>query len=117
MKLRAALSIFAVLIAASAQPSPNADPSVALFGRVTDALTHDPVRRAWVKIYNRKEQWDELTDGGGRFKFPPLRRAEYSLVAHRDGYTDRNYKVELSDFDNHRSFRWSCSRKASLRAR
>ncbi len=41
----------------------------------------------------------ELTDGEGRFKFPPLKRAEYGLATHRDGFTDRTYKVELSDFD------------------
>jgi hypothetical protein len=71
-----------------------------LFGRVVDAQTHEPVRRAIVKIYTSKQHWDEFTDGDGRFKFPPLARAEYTLVAHRDGYSDHAYKVELSDFDN-----------------
>jgi hypothetical protein len=69
-------------------------------GRVVDAQTHEPVRRAIVKVYTSKEQWDEFTDGEGRFKFPSLVRAEYTLIAHRDGYTDRAYKVELSDFDD-----------------
>jgi hypothetical protein len=75
-------------------------PTVALFGRIVNALTHEPVRRASVKIYNSKDQWDEITDGDGRFKFPPLKRAEYGFMAHRDGFTDRTYKVELSDFDD-----------------
>ncbi len=69
-------------------------------GRVVDAQTHEPVRRAIVKVYTSKEQWDEFTDGEGRFKFPSLVRAEYTLIAHRDGYTDRAYKVEPSDFDD-----------------
>jgi hypothetical protein len=69
-------------------------------GRVVDTQTHEPVRRAIVKVYTSKEQWDEFTDGEGRFKFPSLVRAEYTLIAHRDGYTDRAYKVELSDFDD-----------------
>jgi hypothetical protein len=75
-------------------------PTVALFGRIVNALTHEPVRRASVKIYTSKDQWDEITDGEGRFKFPPLKRAEYGFMAHRDGFTDRTYKVELSDFDD-----------------
>lgn len=74
--------------------------SSALFGRVVNGLTHEPVRRASVKIYAGKHEWYELTDGEGRFKFPPLQRAEYGLMAHRDGFTDRTYKVELSDFDD-----------------
>jgi hypothetical protein len=75
-------------------------PTAAIFGRVVNALTHEPVRRASVKIYTSKDQWDEITDGEGRFKFPPLKRAEYGFMAHRDGFTDRTYKVELSDFDD-----------------
>ncbi len=71
-----------------------------LFGRVVDAQTHEPVRRAIIKIYTSKQQWDEFTDGEGRFKFPPFARAAYTLVAHRDGYSDHIYKVELSDFDD-----------------
>lgn len=71
-----------------------------IFGRVRDAQTHEPVRRAIVKIYDSKQQWDEFTDGEGRFKFPPLARAIYTLIGHRDGYSDRAYTVELSDFDD-----------------
>jgi hypothetical protein len=70
-----------------------------IFGRAINAQTHEPVRRAIIKIYTPKQQWDEFTDGEGRFRFPQLVRAEYTLIGHRDGYTDRAYKVELSDFD------------------
>lgn len=77
----------------------NADARVALYGRVTSAQTKEPVRRAAVKIYSATQQWDELTDSEGRFKFPPVARAEYGFVAHRDGYSDSFYKIELSDFD------------------
>lgn len=77
----------------------DGDAKVALYGRVMNAQTREPVRRAAIKIYSATQQWDELTDGEGRFKFPPLSRAEYGFAAHRDGYTDRFYKVELSDFD------------------
>jgi hypothetical protein len=74
--------------------------SSALFGRVVNGLTHEPVRRVSVRIYAGKHEWYELTDGQGRFKFPPLQRAEFGLMAHREGFTDRTYKVELSDFDD-----------------
>jgi hypothetical protein len=65
-----------------------------------NAQTHEPVRRAVVKVYTSKNQWDEFTDGDGRFRFRSLVRSEYTLIAHRDGFTDHAYKVELSDFDN-----------------
>jgi hypothetical protein len=71
-----------------------------IFGRVVNAQTREPVRRAIVRVYSAKGRWDEFTDGEGRFTFPSLMRGEYSLIAHRDGFTDRSYKVELSDFDN-----------------
>ena len=99
MKLSVVLAGFA-LVAAGAAQTPDPQPSVPLFGRVVNALTHEPLRLTSVKIYNSKEQWDELSDKEGRFKFPPLKRAEYSFGAHREGFTDRFYKVELSDFDD-----------------
>ncbi len=77
-------------------------PAGGIFGRVVNAETREPVRRAAIKVYTSKAQWDAITDGEGRFKFPDLERAEYSLLAHRDGYTDRAYIVERSDFDEHK---------------
>lgn len=96
-----ALLIFVLVasISSAQQGTADADVKVALYGRVTNAQTREPVRRAAVKIYTATQQWDELTDSEGRFKFPPLGRAEYGFAAHRDGYTDRSYKIELSDFD------------------
>jgi hypothetical protein len=93
VKLWQALLAFSLCSAA-------AEADTGIFGRVVNAQTHEPVRRAVVKVYTPKEQWDEFTDGEGRLKFPSLVRAEYTLVAHRDGFTDRAYKVELSDFDD-----------------
>jgi hypothetical protein len=78
----------------------NAAADTGISGRVVNAQTHEPVRRAVVKVYTASEQWNEFTDGEGRFKFPSLVRGEYTLVAHRDGFTDRAYKVESSDFDD-----------------
>ncbi|HLK18983.1 MAG TPA: carboxypeptidase-like regulatory domain-containing protein [Bryobacteraceae bacterium] len=78
----------------------SAQERVALFGRVVNRLNHEPVRRALVKIYQGKQEWFELSDGEGRYRFPPLKRAEYELAIHRDGFTDRFYKVEVSDFDD-----------------
>jgi hypothetical protein len=86
-------------IGSAQQGTTSGDTKVALYGRVMNAQTREPVRRAAVKVYSATQQWDELTDGEGRFKFPPLGRAEYGFAAHRDGYTDRFYKIELSDFD------------------
>ena len=71
-----------------------------IFGVVVNSQTHEPVRRAIVKVYTEKTQWDVFTDGDGRFKFPSLGRGEYTMVAHRDSFSDRAYKLELSDFDN-----------------
>jgi hypothetical protein len=88
------------MVSSVAQTNSNTEHTVPLFGRVVNATTRQPIRRAAVKIYNAKDQWDQFTDGDGQFKFPPLNRGEYGLVAHRDGFTDRAYKVEYSDFDD-----------------
>jgi hypothetical protein len=84
--------------AAAPQAASNGEPP-AIFGRVVNSETREAVRRAAVKIFTSKEQWDEFTDAEGRFTFPTLAPGDYGLVAHRDGYTDRAYKVERSDFD------------------
>ncbi|HWZ31261.1 MAG TPA: carboxypeptidase-like regulatory domain-containing protein [Bryobacteraceae bacterium] len=76
------------------------DSKSGIFGRVTDAQTHDPLRRAFVKVSKTQQEWNEITDEQGRFRFPQLTKAEYALIAHRDGFSDRAYKVELSDFDD-----------------
>lgn len=78
-------------------------PRVGVFGRVVNSETQDAVRRADVKVYTSKEQWDEFTDGEGRFNFPHLLTGEYTLIAHRDGYTDRAYKVGPPTSTNRRS--------------
>ncbi|MDP8979666.1 MAG: carboxypeptidase-like regulatory domain-containing protein [Acidobacteriota bacterium] len=87
---------------ASPQASTPPPPATGIFGRVVNATTHEPVRRAIVKVYTSRDQWDEFTDGEGRFRFPDLARDEYTLIAHRDGYTDSSYTVERSDFDVHK---------------
>jgi hypothetical protein len=100
-KSRESAAIPAILLAfaASATAQPQVAPLIGIFGRVVNVETHEPVRRAAVKVYTAKDQWDEITDAEGRFRFPRLVKGEYTLIAHRDGYTDRAYKVELSDFD------------------
>ena len=100
MKFRLILVISTVLASAPGQTGSPAGQTAALFGRVLNAQTGEPIRRAAIKIYDAKEQWDQLTDGDGRFRFPPLKRSEYGLITHRDGFTDRAYRVELSDFDD-----------------
>lgn len=82
-----------------APASPQSDVTIGIFGQVTNAQTHEPIRRAFVKVFIGKQEWNEITDGEGRFRLPTLAKAEYKLVAHRDGFSDRAYKVELSDFD------------------
>lgn len=74
-------------------------PNAGIFGRVVNGQTRETVRRAVVKVYDSKDQWDEFTDGEGRFRLPKLPPGDYNLIAHRDGYSDRFYKVERSDFD------------------
>jgi hypothetical protein len=88
------LALLSAVFCASAVPQ-----GAGIFGRVINAETHEAVRRAVVKVYTSKDQWDEFTDGEGRFRFPRLPQGEYTLIAHRDGYSDRSYKVERSDFD------------------
>lgn len=80
---------------AATAPQPNSE----IFGRVVDAETREAVRRAAIKVFTSKDQWDQITDGEGRFRFSGLARGEYGLAVHRDGYTDRAYTVERSDFD------------------
>ena len=75
-----------------------AKPPAGIFGRVVDSQTHSPVRRANIRVSTAHDQWDEITDIEGRFRFPELSVGDYRLVAHRDGYTDRAYVVEKSDF-------------------
>jgi hypothetical protein len=82
--------------------SPQSAPPSGIFGRVTSVPAHEPLRRAMVKVYTSRNQWDAITDGEGRFQFPDLVKAEYTLVARRDGFSERAYKVELSDFDDHK---------------
>lgn len=57
------------------------------------------MRRALIRVSGAKQQWTEFTDGEGRFQFASPVRGEYRLAAHRDGFSDRYYKVELSDFN------------------
>ena len=97
--------ILAILLASSgfyalaAQQSASAPkPRSGIFGRVVNADTQEAVRRAGIKVYTSTDQWDEFTDGEGRFKFPALTPGEYNMIVHRDGYTDRAYIVERSDF-------------------
>jgi hypothetical protein len=85
--------------AASPQSAAVAPLIAPIFGRVVNSETHEAVRRAAIKVFTPKDQWDTLTDGEGRFRFPALAPGEYTLIAHRDGYTDGAYTVEWSDFD------------------
>lgn len=101
MAIRVILAMAALALGASAQSAQDAPPAAGIFGRVVNVQTHEPVRRAVVKVYTSKDLWDEITDAEGRFCFPTLVKGEYTLIAHRDGYTDRWYKVEYSDFDAH----------------
>jgi hypothetical protein len=98
-----AILLILLALAHAAAPSPQTAASpqatTGIFGRVVNVGTHEPIRRVAIKVYTSKDQWDDLTDGEGRFRFPKLARGEYRLIAHRDGYTDRAYKVERSDFD------------------
>ncbi len=73
-------------------------PRSGISGRVTSSETHQAVRRAAIKVSTSKDQWDASTDENGKFSFPNLPPGEYGLVVHRDGYTDRSYRLENSDF-------------------
>ena len=88
--------------AGTAQQVPRAsEPRTGIFGRVLDAETREVVRRAAVKIYTAEDQWDELTDGDGRFRFSEsLVPGDYTLIAHRDGYTNRAYTLDRPDFES-----------------
>jgi len=99
-KVLQALVFGTICLAAVAQGVPKQElkPKPGIFGRVVNTATHEPVRRANVKVYRGDEEWDEITDGNGRFRFPTLAPGEYFLVVHRDGFIDRAYKTEMFDF-------------------
>ena len=90
---------------AAQQSATVPQPPSGIFGRVVNIETDEAVRRAVVKVYTSRDQWDEFTDSDGRFRFPALAPGEYTLIVHRDGYTDRAYKVERSDFDLQKELR------------
>jgi protocatechuate 3,4-dioxygenase beta subunit len=91
--------VLLVGISAAAQPPAPETAKSGIFGRVMDVEAKTPVRRVQVKVYNRKGQWDELTDADGQFRFPTLDPGDYFMIVHRDGYTDRAYKVDRGDFE------------------
>jgi Carboxypeptidase regulatory-like domain len=99
MKTWPAILVLASYAAAASQ-TPHAEPRAIIFGRVLDAETREAVRRVAVKIYSSKDQWDEYTDGEGRFRFSGLVPSDYTLITHRDGYSNRAYKLERSDFED-----------------
>jgi len=95
------LILFGLTFYASGAPQAASAPqsNSEIFGRVVNAETREVIRRAAIKVFTATVQWDQITDGEGRFKFSGLARGEYGLAVHRDGYTDRAYTVERSDFD------------------
>lgn len=99
--LRFLFPVLALTVCAVAAPQtvPAPESTVGIFGRVVNSETRQPVRRAAIRVFTSRNEWFELTDGDGRFRFPALQPGEYGLIAHRDGYTDQSYKVERSDFD------------------
>jgi hypothetical protein len=117
MKTWPALLVFVCHAAAAPQTPHASDPRATIFGRVLDADTHETVRRVAIKIYTSNAQWDELTDGEGRFRFPGLVPGGYTLVAHRDGYTNRAYKLERSDFVNAKELRIEVHRQGVITGR
>jgi len=92
-------ALLACCAAAAPQAPRAAEQRANVFGRVLDAETHAVVRRAAVKVYTSKDQWDVFTDDEGRFRFSELTPGDCTLIAHRDSYSDRAYKVERSDFE------------------
>ena len=86
-------------IPAAMQVISAAPPNAGIFGRVVNAQTREAVHRVAIKVYDSKAQWDEFTDEDGRFRFQKIPPGNYYLIAHRDGYSDRSYIVERSDFD------------------
>ena len=108
------LSLVSCTAPAAPQTVASTQPSPGIFGRVLNAETRAAVRLVAIKVYTSKEQWDTFTDAEGRFKFPALAPGEYALVTHRDGYTDRAYKIERSDFDHHNELPIELHRQAVI---
>ena len=86
------------------QTTPSPEPQPAFFGRIINVQTHEPVRRVAVKMRAGSQQFDELSDGEGHFQFRALPTGDYTLIAHRAGFTDRTYTVSLSDLERPREF-------------
>lgn len=92
------LILFCAALASASPQDADATKSPDIFGKVVNSETRGPVRRAALRVFNANGQWEAITDGEGRFRFRGLVPADYNLVVHRDGYTDRAYIVEKSDF-------------------
>jgi len=93
----------AVLAGPAQQPSQG--PPVARFnGLVVNSQTHQPLRRAAIMIDESGKQWTTYSDRDGRFTFLNLEPGDGTLTVHRDGYTDRTYKIASSDFNKQTGF-------------
>jgi hypothetical protein len=96
--VRKILVLLVGITAAAQPPAPQAAKN-GIFGRVMDVEAKAPVRRAQIKVFNRKGEWNELTDAEGHSRFPALEPGDYLMYVHRDGYTDRAWKVDHGDFE------------------
>ena len=95
------IALIALCLAFSGAPqqaATNSQSTTGIFGRVVSTETNEAVRRTFIKVLTPNAQLDEITDGDGRFRFLDLEPGDYTLIVHRDGFTDRIYKVERSDF-------------------
>ena len=84
---------------APAQTAQQEQEKCVLTGRVTNALTGEPVKKADVHLEyaNRKKSmsgprgYGGLADADGRFRFEGVEPGEYSLTAERPGYLHSSY--------------------------
>ena len=82
----AALLVVGVLPAVSAPfQSENADRLSSIKGIVTNAVTHEPLRKAYVRLEGKVGN-SAVTDDKGRFSIEKIEPGRYSLEAERTGF-------------------------------
>ena len=124
--MRRTLGIGLWALAAMAQLPPATPGSGSMEGTVTDADTHEPVRKAQVSLSGGPVQLlTAITDASGRFAFQKLPPGTYALSAWRQGYNppymlmggQSNPVISLAEGEQRKNVEITLTRGATIAGR